>query len=160
MFRDRKAFRDVIDLMLQSELHRDFYIKDLERLVFPAMKNGRMVLFYNDIGVPEGLYSHTFLTEEAQEGYLDGTRKLQPGDWATPAGKGTLWVIDFIAPFGNAAKLARRVQEDLTEKYIDIYNRDGAWWRRPAKGGHRRWTCGVLDKLEGRRKRNGHLESV
>ena len=90
MFSDRKAFRDVIDLMLLSELHRDFYIKDLERLIFPAMRNERLVIFYNDVGVPEGMYSHAFLTNVASEGYMKGTRKLQPEDWATDHENGTL----------------------------------------------------------------------
>ena len=81
MFQDRKSFCDAIDLLLESELHRNFYLKDLERLVFPALRNKRMVLFYNDVGAIEGLYSHTFLTDVAQQGYLDGTRKLQPSDW-------------------------------------------------------------------------------
>lgn len=154
MFSDRKAFRDVIDLMLLSELHRDFYIKDLERLIFPAMRNERLVIFYNDVGVPEGMYSHAFLTNVASEGYMKGTRKLQPEDWATDHKQGTLWVIDFIAPYQNAAKIARKVQDDLTEKYLYLYPKDGALWRRPAKGGHARWTPGVF-KLINKRKKDG-----
>jgi hemolysin-activating ACP:hemolysin acyltransferase len=154
MFQDRKSFCDAIDLLLESELHRNFYLKDLERLVFPALKNKRMVLFYNDVGMPEGLYSHTFLTDVAQQGYLDGTRKIQPSDWGTACGEGTLWVIDFVAPFSNAAKIARKVQDDLTGRYLHLYPEDGALWRRPAKGGHARWTPGVF-KLIKKRKENG-----
>ena len=37
MIAGHKIVCDVIDLMLKSELHREFYIKDLERLVYPAI---------------------------------------------------------------------------------------------------------------------------
>ncbi|MAK80304.1 toxin-activating lysine-acyltransferase [Phenylobacterium sp.] len=152
MIAGRKIVCDVIDLMLKSELHRDFYIKDLERLVYPAIKHDRLIVFYNDVGVPEGMYSHAFLTTVASEGYLNGRRKLQPEDWATDHDQGTLWVIDFIAPYQNARKIARKVQDDLTEKYLYLYPKDGALWRRPAKGGHARWTPGVFKLIEKRKK--------
>ena len=135
MFKDRKAFRDIIDLMLLSERHRDFYIKDLERLIFPAMETGRMILFYNDVGVAEGLYSHTFLTPEAQDGYLTGNRKLQPSDWRTGPEDGKLWIIDFIAPYGNVPKLGRKIQDHLTSMYYSDICVDASW-RRSLKGGH------------------------
>lgn len=163
----RHELVDVILLMLQSDLHRNFLIKDLERLVIPPLMHGKMSVIYSTdytgmsaTYTPRGLYSYAFLDEEAEKGYMDGSRKLQPEDWQNGPGDGTLWVIDFIAPYNNARTIARQVQKELTEYYIDTYPKDGAWFRRPAKGGHKRWTSGVLFQIEKRKKKNAHLRLV
>lgn len=134
--RTQKMLLDTLGLMLQSGRHRDFYLKDLERLIIPAIETGRLRVFYSDVGTPEGMYTHMFLTPEAERGYLTGTRKIQPQDWETEPEEGRLWVIDFIAPFGNAPKLVRLAQEELTDKYSGVC--EDAWWRRSLKGGHPR----------------------
>ena len=71
MFKDRKAFRDIIDLMLLSERHRDFYIKDLERLIFPAMET---VPFYNAAKSPALAFSNDRKATDVSEyaGYTTG----------------------------------------------------------------------------------------
>jgi hemolysin-activating ACP:hemolysin acyltransferase len=136
MARPQKVLLDALGLMLQSGRHRDFYLKDLERLIIPAIEAGRLRVFYSDVGTPEGMYTHLFLTPEAERGYLTGTRKIQPQDWETEPEEGRLWVIDFIAPFGNAPKLVRLAQEELTDKYSGVC--EDARWRRSLKGGHPR----------------------
>ena len=113
---------DVLHLMLQSDVHRKWYIHDLERLIMPAIEAGKMKVFYED-GKPQGLYSHAFLTPEAAKGYLRKTRKLEPEDWFTDHESGTLYVIDIIAPYQNGFKIGRQVQKDLTDRYIDVYIR-------------------------------------
>ena len=73
---------DVLELMLKSDMHRDWYIADLERLVLPAIEAKKMVVVYEDkltakteiFPRPTGLFSHAFLTKEAAEGYENGTR--------------------------------------------------------------------------------------
>jgi len=56
--------------------------------------------------------SWAYLTKEASEGYINGTRFLQARDWN--AGK-ERWIIDFIAPFGELMPLVRelRKRDDL-----------------------------------------------
>ena len=39
---------DVLELMLKSDMHRDWYIADLERLVLPAIEAKKMVVVYED----------------------------------------------------------------------------------------------------------------
>jgi len=103
---------DVFDLMEMSEWHCDYSETDMERLIFPAINNGRLVLCYQD-DLPVGLFSYTFLTPEAEEGYLNGGRKIQPEDWETDEAEGQLYVIDFIAPYNNAFDIAKKCRSYL-----------------------------------------------
>jgi cytolysin-activating lysine-acyltransferase len=141
---------DVLHLMLQSDVHRKWYVHDLERLIMPAIEAGKMKVFYED-GKPQGLYSHAFLTPEAAKGYLMKTRKLQPEDWFTDHESGTLFLIDLIAPYGNVLKIGRMVQKDLTDRYIDVYMKDGAFMKRVAKNDRLMYVTGVKDMLDARR---------
>jgi len=119
---------DVLSLMLKSDMHRDWYISDLERLVLPAIEAKRMTVVYEDAITtktqifprPTGLFSHTFLTKEAETGYALGTRKLQSEDWLTGPEDGTLYMIDFIAPYDNVLKICRFAQDELTGRYFEV----------------------------------------
>ena len=74
---------DVLELMLKSDMHRDWYVSDLERLVLPAIKAKKMTVVYEDkltcqtqiFPRPTGLFSHAFLTKEAAEGQKQFTEQ-------------------------------------------------------------------------------------
>ena len=152
--------RDVIHLMLQSEMHRDWYIHDLERLVLPAMEEDKLLVMYgkgqtateaDDDARPTGLFSYAFLPKDVEQGYLDGTEKLKPEIWSYGPKDGRLYVIDFIAPYQNALKLGRFVQERLTERYIETYPFDGANFIRQMKDKRLGYATGVQSELDIRR---------
>lgn len=152
--------RDVIHLMLQSEMHRDWYIHDLERLVLPAMEEDKLLVMYgkgqtateaDDDARPTGLFSYAFLPKAVEQGYLDGTEKLKPEIWSYGPKYGRLYVIDFIAPYQNALKLGRFVQERLTERYIETYPFDGANFIRQMKDKRLGYATGVQSELDIRR---------
>jgi len=150
---------DVLTLMLMSDMHRDWYVHDLERLVLPAIEAKKMTVVYENkltakteiYPRPTGLFSHTFLSKEAAAGYEDGTRKLQPEDWFTGPDDGKLYVIDFIAPYNNALRIGRFVQQELTSRYIETYPEDGATFLRQANGKKRGYATGVQADIIGRR---------
>lgn len=142
--------RDVIHLMLQSEMHRDWYIHDLERLVIPAIENDKLLVMYKETR-PTGLFSYAFLPKDVEQGYLDGTEKLKPEIWSYGPKDGRLYVIDFIAPYQNALKLGRFVQERLTERYIETYPFDGANFIRQMKDKRLGYATGVQSELDIRR---------
>ena len=150
---------DVLSLMLKSDLHRDWYVSDLERLVLPAIKAKRMTVVYEDkltskteiYPRPTGLFSHAFLTKEAAEGYETGNRLLHPEDWSYGPRHGMLYVIDFIAPYQNALKIGRFAQQELTGRYIEVYPYDGATFLRQVNGKRKRYATGVQEDLLDRR---------
>lgn len=90
-------------LMGQTATYQNYTVADLHRLLFPPISLEQYRVYYLD-GRPHGFASWAFLTPEARDGYLERTRKLQPGDWN--AGD-ELWFIDFIAPFGGVRAIVR-----------------------------------------------------
>ena len=141
---------DALDLMLRSDMHRDWYIADLDRLVLPAIAEGKLEIMYED-SRPTGLFTYAFLPQDIREGYVNGTEKLPAKIWSFGPKDGMLYVIDFIAPYQNALKLGRFVQKRLTERYIETYPFDGASFIRQMKGKRVGYATGVQSELDMRR---------
>lgn len=119
---------DVLKLMFQTN-YKNWFVHDLERLILPAIAAGRLKVFYEN-EEPIGFYSHAFLTPEAAKGYLLKTREIQAGDWSTDHESGDLYLMDIVAPYNNTLKIGRLVQKDLTERYLGVYKKDGAFMKR------------------------------
>jgi hemolysin-activating ACP:hemolysin acyltransferase len=141
---------DALDLMLKSDMHRDWYIADLDRLVLPAIAEDKMEIMYED-SRPTGLFTYAFLPQDIREGYVNGTAKLPAKIWSFGPKDGMLYVIDFIAPYQNALKLGRFVQKRLTERYIETYPFNGASFIRQMKGKRVGYATGVQSELDMRR---------
>jgi hemolysin-activating ACP:hemolysin acyltransferase len=105
--------QDVLELMQLSDFHRNYSEKDMQRLIYPAIKNNKCVVYYDE-GKPVGMFTYMWLNSKAEDGYLNGTRKLQPEDWETHPTNGKLYVIEFIAPYGNGASIARKCRSYLS----------------------------------------------
>lgn len=140
----------VIELMMKSELHREWFIHDIERLVIPALENDRLTVV-DDGARPTGLFSYAFLPKEEEKGYRDGSRKLSDKIWSYGPQDGMLYVIDFIAPYNNALEIGRFAQKVLTERYIETYPFEGANWIRQAFGKRLGYASGVQAELDIRR---------
>ena len=141
---------DALILMLQSKMHREWYLHDLERLIIPAMLNDKLEIMYED-SRPTGLFTYAFLPQDIREEYVNGTAKLPAKIWSFGPKDGMLYVIDFIAPYQNALKLGRFVQKKLTERYIETYPFDGASFIRQMKGKRVGYATGVQSELDMRR---------
>jgi hemolysin-activating ACP:hemolysin acyltransferase len=121
----------VRELMELSEFHRQYSEKDMQRLIYPAIKNNQCVVYYDE-EKPVGMFTYMWLNSQAENGYLDGTRKLQPEDWETSPITGKLYVIDFIAPYNNGAKIARKCRSYLS---AHTYTDNEGLFVRMAKSG-------------------------
>lgn len=103
----------VLDLMTRSPRHRSFNVADIERVILPPMLQDQAI-FLADEGHRIMAYgSIALLTDEAAQGYIDGTRKLQPGDWSEGD---QIWLIDAIAPFGHARQLTTAIRSLARER--------------------------------------------
>ena len=100
---DPRQLGDVVLLMANSDFHGRWFIDDLERLIIPPLELGQFYAFEVE-GRVVGWASWAMLTPEAAQGYVDGTRKIQPEDWNAGDER---WVIDLIAPFGNASEIIK-----------------------------------------------------
>ena len=117
-----------LDLFSRSDLHRDWSVDDFLRLVMPPIRAGQILVLKNENDAPIGLATWAWLSPEAETGFLNRTRKLQPGDWTRDSDADQLWVIDVIAP-DCAALMIREVERKLIHE-----GAEQAHWYRSRKG--------------------------
>lgn len=98
----------IVALMGASAIHRKYSIEDLERLVLPCLLMDQAWV------VPKACAIWAWLTEEAERSYLERSRKLRPEDFA--AGD-RLWIVEFIAPFGDVRNHVRDLQALFYRRY-------------------------------------------
>ena len=94
-------FEDALVLMMSSDVHKNWYIKDVQRLIVPPIALGQCGFLRED-STAVGFFTYGWFTKEAEEGFTEGTRKIKAGDWNDG---NILWVIDFIAPFGHTRQM-------------------------------------------------------
>ena len=112
---DEFIVEEVVALMSESEWHQQYSSSDINRLIVPAVYHDRARCYFDE-GTEElvGFITWTFLTPEAEKGFLDGSRSLQAQDWITAPEEGQLWIIDMVAPFGGVSEMVRN-----TKKWFD-----------------------------------------
>jgi cytolysin-activating lysine-acyltransferase len=94
---------EIVWLMSQSPLHKQFFISDLEWLVMTPVLLQQFRLFY-DQGKPIGVAFWATVNAEVEERLAAGTSRLRPQDWKSGA---ALWVVEVIAPFGGAEEMVK-----------------------------------------------------
>lgn len=108
---------EVVALMSESKWHRRYSESDIDRLIVPAVYHDRARCYFdNDTEELLGFLTWTFLTPEAESGYINGTRPLQAEDWLTAPTEGQLWIIDMVAPFGGVHEMVR-----TTKRWFDLH---------------------------------------
>ena len=110
------------DYLIQfSDRHSEYTGEDMARVVYPAMVCEQALFMFarnpkTDKNQPRAFMTWAWLAPNVEEEYLAGTRKLQPYDFPKTSPEDTLWVLDFVAPFGSfdVMWLCRRGQEYLS----------------------------------------------
>lgn len=121
---------DLTELCLSSELHRDWYIKDIERLFVVPLEADQARLFYRN-GKVIGFISWAFLSYEAEDAFLKRTRKLQSEDWKSGP---RIYIMDCIAPYGDIGFIGKWARDYLTP-YGPSLGTDRAFWVRRYQDG-------------------------
>ena len=127
-----KFIADAVYLFTKSSPHCKWRLDHAYQLIVHPAKAGRAKIVYRN-GRPRCFYSYMQMSPEVEESYLKHNRMFQPEDWSS--NHGSLWMIDFIAPFGDAYSIARELYKELAVEFPD---HDIAYSRRRSKGGHRR----------------------
>jgi cytolysin-activating lysine-acyltransferase len=94
---------EIVWLMSQSPLHKQFFISDLEWFVMTPVLLKQFRLFYAK-DRPIGAAFWGFVNDEVEERLKAGTSKLRPQDWKSGD---KLWVVEVIAPFGGAEEMVK-----------------------------------------------------
>ena len=115
-------------MAMQTKVYRPYRLADIDRLFVPPIMLGQYYTLEHGEFLT-GFVSWANLTEEAEAGFINRSRKLQPDDWSA-GDYSRIWIIDCLAPHGGIMKMARHVSKDLRAKA------DAGNW--PAKCA--RWT--------------------
>ena len=94
---------EIVWLMSQSPLHKQFFISDLEWLVMTPVLLRQFRLFY-DRAKPIGVAFWATVDEEVEQRLAAGTTRLRPQDWKSGE---RLWVVEVIAPFGGPEEMVK-----------------------------------------------------
>jgi cytolysin-activating lysine-acyltransferase len=94
---------EIVWLMSQSPLHKQFFISDLEWFVMTPMLLQQFRLFY-DKAKPIGVVFWGTVSEEVEARLAAGTSRMRPQDWKSGD---RLWVVEAIAPFGGAEEMVK-----------------------------------------------------
>jgi cytolysin-activating lysine-acyltransferase len=111
---------EIVWLMSQSTLHKQFFISDLEWFVMTPLLLQQFRLFYAK-DRPLGVAFWGFVSEEVEERLKTGTSRLRPQDWKSGD---RLWVVEVIAPFGGAEEMVKdlkaKVFKDREVKFLGL----------------------------------------
>jgi cytolysin-activating lysine-acyltransferase len=100
-------------LMADSAIHRTWTALDIRRLIVPPIEL-RQCMFAVRSSRVVGFCSWALFSLETTKCFINRSRPLQPADWN---GGDDLWIVDFIAPFGDARDFAASFKRELCRRF-------------------------------------------
>lgn len=102
-----KLIGEVASLMISSDLHINYRLKDIRDIFMPAVDANQFRIYHNKEGFPVGFICWAFLSEKIDKLYGEGKYKLKPTYWNS--GKNA-WIIELIAPFGHGKQIINELR--------------------------------------------------
>ncbi|MEL6954389.1 MAG: toxin-activating lysine-acyltransferase [Pseudomonadota bacterium] len=103
------VFGQMVWLYSMSSLHRNWAMSSLHRWVLPPLRHKQYRLYHRGMQ-PVGLVTWAHMSDDVELAYVRNTQSLTPNDWVS--GKRS-WIIDFIAPFGDALKIGHDLRTNV-----------------------------------------------
>ena len=93
--------------VLVSSVRRTQALKDLGIHLWPAVRLNQIGFLYNSKGSPVAFATWAFVTDEVAQSMLaDPNYCMDISEWNEGD---QLWLVDFVAPFGEARNLVRKI---------------------------------------------------
>jgi cytolysin-activating lysine-acyltransferase len=100
---------EIVWLMSQSNLHKSFFISDLEWFVMTPVILQQFRMFY-DKDKPIGVVLWASVDAEVSARLAEGGGKMRPQDWKSG---NELWAVEVIAPFGGAEAMLKDLKDKV-----------------------------------------------
>jgi len=119
-------------LSLHSKLHASWYVGDLINNVIPALEKGSFRIYRSTDHALRAFVTWAFFDDE--------THAALQSDGLTPSADkwqidGHLWIMDFVAPFGDAKTLIADLKHNVFPERLNAYSihrsSDGEIRRKP-----------------------------
>ena len=106
---DTQLLADALKVLGSSTYHRGMTVEKLERYIIAAIKNRRLIIIRNKDEQPIGVFTWAYLSPDRESRYMADPSCLQASDFESE--DGTLWAIDFAAPFGYCRQVVRALRK-------------------------------------------------
>nr|WP_314492051.1 toxin-activating lysine-acyltransferase [uncultured Pseudomonas sp.] len=119
---EAQALGSAVWLWMHSATHREMPLHTLNALLLPAVAN-RQFIVAHEHGRPVFYTAWCWFSAEAEQRYVQNPAVSLPAqDWNSGE---RLWMLDWVAPFGHSARLARLLQRHLfaDSKLCALYHR-------------------------------------
>jgi cytolysin-activating lysine-acyltransferase len=119
---ESQALGAAVWLWMHSASHRDVPLHTLNALLLPAIANRQFIIGYEH-GRPVFYAAWAWFWGGAEPRHLQNPAISLPApDWNSGE---RLWFLDWVAPFGHSARLARLVQRHLfaDSRFSALYHR-------------------------------------
>lgn len=101
---------EITALMMASKVHRQYQIRDIADVIFPAINLGQYKIFRNASRQPIGLVTWGRFSVEVEKKYLKGNPVLSEKELASGD---RLYFLDFVAPYGHAKQVASHLRKHV-----------------------------------------------
>lgn len=102
---------DALLVLRASPYHRGWSIDKIETYIIAAIKNDRLRVIYDNQNRPFGVFTWTYLSPDREPRYMNDPSSLVASDFES--NDGTLWAIDFAAPFGYCRDVVRALRKEF-----------------------------------------------
>lgn len=102
---------DALLVLRASPYHQKADIRHMENYIIAAIKNDRLRVIYDNQNRPFGIFTWTYLPPDRESLYMTQPSKLLASDFES--NDGTLWAIDFAAPFGYCRDVVRALRNEF-----------------------------------------------
>ena len=120
-----------------TEAHHGRTLAQVLSVFEPALRTSQYRI-YRSGGHPRAFVTFAGLAPQAERRYAVDGKSLRPDDWASGS---SFWVIDLIAPFGQAPQIVTHIKNDMPHDRVrtnrivgDLKTPRIVEWRRDASG--------------------------
>ena len=110
-----ELLKDTFELMAHSDYHKNWSEKSIEHYILGPLEHNKLIIQYDALDNPIAFCTYAFLSPEVEQKYMANSGSLTKMDFESE--DGTLWCIDFAAPFGNCRGVIRNMRTFFEETY-------------------------------------------
>ncbi len=100
---------EVVWLMMQSPLHKEFFLYELESMVLRPMALQQFQIYRNN-NQPGAVVFWAKVSNEVEQRLMQGNARMKGPDWQSGE---KYWVVDVVAPFGKAEEVLADVHKKI-----------------------------------------------
>jgi cytolysin-activating lysine-acyltransferase len=106
---ETQALTDALQVLSNSPYHQSWGLSKVGTYIVAPIRNKRLKVVYDRGSRPVGLMTWAYLPPDRELSYVEDPSSLAAMDFAS--NDGTLWAIDFAAPYGHCREVVRALRE-------------------------------------------------